>query len=177
MYSESDLSAPPSVWDFLKRSGPEDGLYAARGDVNTGPKLTSGPDWTVRRARVEGTFYKVEAEMERLAAITMDKLSHEGFAFHSLKSSRNLCAKEDFRHEVRLPDSAPPWPGAPARKAPPAPPPCRFGAPLLPHLTLTSAPSSPPHRPARRRRSARPTTRSTSRSSARPPLWRSSSAA
>ena len=136
MNKQSDLSAPPSVWEFLKRSGPEDGLHAVRLDTNTGPKLTSGPDWEVRRAALDGTFYRDVAEMERFASIASDKLSHEGFVFQAMRASRNLCAKEDFKLDVRAPLS-------PRRRLP-----CRclaesFG-PLFVTLLSLLPPAPPP---------------------------------
>ena len=124
MNSQSDLSSPPSVWEFLSRSGPEDGLHATRLNTNTGPKLTSGPDWVVQRSPTEGTFYRDAAEMERFASIVTDKLSFEGFVFHSMRSSRSLCAKEDFKMEVRPTPlfAASPYPAATRPAPPPFPP-------------------------------------------------------
>jgi hypothetical protein len=160
MNAQSDLSAPPSVWEFLKRSGPEDGLHAVRLDTNTGPKLTSGPDWQVRRAAAEGTYYRDESEMERFASIATDKLSQEGFVFHAMRASRNMCAKEEFKVEVRR------W----LRAGGSARPGLRGPRPRPGPLPSPLPPPPPPTPPLGR--FARPTTRSTSKSSAQSPLWK-----
>jgi hypothetical protein len=193
MNSQSDLSSPPSVWEFLSRSGPEDGLHATRLNTNTGPKLTSGPDWVVQRSPTEGTFYRDAAEMERFASIVTDKLSFEGFVFHSMRSSRSLCAKEDFKMEVR-PTPLLARSRIPPQPAPPPPPFPRFprgglGVPRGLRVNPLNAPPPQPVRPnplAPRARpppallpppysasSARPTTRSTSKSSALSQWWKS----
>ena len=65
------MQSPPTIWDFLSRSGPEDGLVAVPLGTNSGSS-TAGQDWGIKRVSSDSgsdLYYKDVEEAQRLVSI------------------------------------------------------------------------------------------------------------